>query len=668
MPAYPRIARATGAALLGILVTSSAAATAAHADDNSRARAYADAAAATGVPESVLLGVSYLESRWDTNAGQPSVSAGYGPMHLTDAAYVDALAAPAQALTSDADSAGPEDARGDESRPASAAERPAVSAPADKADAPTAAAMQTMDAAAALTGQDKAALREDAGANIRGGAALLASYQRDLGLSLSSDPAQWYAAVARYSGAADADTAATFADEVFATIAAGAARVTDDGYALQLPATASAAAPVRAQLDRLHLTKPSHPDQLECPVDVGCEWVPAPYEQYGPDAGDYGNYDLSDRPHNEKIDYIVIHATEGSYQTALNLVQDPTYLGWHYTIRSSDGHVAQHIQTKNVGWHAGNWDVNSRSVGIEHEGYSAAQGAWYTEAMYQASAKLVRYLALRLGIPLDRQHILGHDNVPGITTANIAGMHWDPGPYWDWSHYFTLLKAPFKTLGNANSGLVQIDPDFATNKPAYTGCTGKSTNPCPLSGSSEVILHNAPSATAPLLNDRGLRSNGTPETMVVSDMGARASAGQVYAIADQQGDWTAIWYLGQKGWFYNPASNPVTHSTVGFVAVPKAGKATIPVYGRAYPEAAAYAGTGVPVQAISPLVYTFAAGQRYAVGGEVAGQYYRAVTFAGTNPGDWTVISGDMKYIQIQFGHRIAFVNADDVDVIPAVR
>ena len=38
-----------------------------------------------GVPAVVLLGVSYLESRWDTNAGAPSTSGGYGPMHLTDA-------------------------------------------------------------------------------------------------------------------------------------------------------------------------------------------------------------------------------------------------------------------------------------------------------------------------------------------------------------------------------------------------------------------------------------------------------------------------------------------------------------------------------------------------------------------------------------------------------
>ncbi|MGM0364505.1 N-acetylmuramoyl-L-alanine amidase, partial [Streptomyces griseoaurantiacus] len=48
-------------------------------------RAFAAAAAEYHVPGSVLLGVSYLQSRWDTHAGAPSVSGGYGPMHLTDA-------------------------------------------------------------------------------------------------------------------------------------------------------------------------------------------------------------------------------------------------------------------------------------------------------------------------------------------------------------------------------------------------------------------------------------------------------------------------------------------------------------------------------------------------------------------------------------------------------
>ncbi|MEV4753885.1 peptidoglycan recognition family protein [Micromonospora sp. NPDC049559] len=615
---------------------------------DSRQQLYAAAAAEYGVPEAVLLGVSYLESRWDGNAGTPSTSGGYGPMHLTDARHVAGLPGGGHY------DAG-EDPRGDSARPALAVQHP-------EADAPPAAALQTLDSAARLTGTAAEALRSDPAANIRGGAALLSSYQRALAgpTGNASDPAAWYGAVARYSGSDSADAAAAFADEVFTTIRDGASRTTDDGHRITLAAHPGLN-PARSWLDKLGLRELARPDGLECPPELPCEWIPAPYEQFGD--GDYGNHDLSDRPGRQKIEYIVIHDTEGSYAGTINMVQDPTYVSWNYTLRSVDGHIAQHVKAKDVAWHAGNWYVNAKSVGLEHEGF-AAQGTWYTEAMYRSSAKLVRYLALRLGIPLDRQHIIGHDNVPGILPGNVGGMHWDPGPYWDWSHYFDLLKAPFRTLGTPRTGLVTIDPDFATNRPAFTGCDTAGV-PCPSRGSSSVILHSAPSADAPLVNDLGLRPDGTPDTMHISDHGARASAGQTYAVADRRGDWTAIWYLGQKAWFHNPPSAPAAKWSTGLVVTPKPGRATIPVYGRAYPEQAAYP-AGVPYQAITPLQYTLAAGQRYAVGAVLPSEYYRAVTFDGSSPGDWTVIRGDTTYVQIQFGHRIMFVNLADVQILPS--
>ncbi|SCE78873.1 N-acetylmuramoyl-L-alanine amidase [Micromonospora saelicesensis] len=623
---------------------------AAAAPTTDRQQQYTAAATEYGVPAVVLLGVSYLESRWDTNAGTPSTSGGYGPMHLTDARHVAALPGRGH------HDAGAEDPRGDDSRPARVPATRPVEAP-----APSTAALQTMDAAATLTGATPEALRTDAGLNIRGGAALLSAYQRDLGapVGADTDPAAWYGAVARYSGADSADAAAAFADEVFTTIGAGEARVTDDGQRVTLPARV--VRPERSWLDRLGLRRLARPDGVECPRTISCEWIPAPYEAFGD--GDYGNHDLSDRPARQKIEYIVIHDTEASWATTLKLVQDPTYVSWHYSLRSVDGHIAQHVKTKDVGWHAGNWYVNAKSIGLEHEGF-AAQGTWYTEAMYRTSAKLVRHLALRLGIPLDRQHIIGHDNVPGTIASTVRGMHWDPGPYWDWTHYFDLLHAPRLDTGTPATGMVRIDPDYTTNQPAFTDCVTPGV-PCAPRGSSSVVLRSAPSADAPLVNDIALRPDGSPNTMVVSDHGARASAGQTYALAGRQGDWTAIWYLGQRAWFHNPASAATASWTVGVVATPKPGRTTVPVYGRAYPEQSAYP-EGVPYQAISPLQYTLAAGQRYAVGAVLAGEYYRASTFDGSSPGDWTVIRGKNRYAQIQFGHRIMYVDLADVQLLPS--
>jgi hypothetical protein len=596
-----------------------------------RQAAYSAAAAEFGVPESVLLGVSYLESRWNVNAGTPSTSAGYGPMHLTDVEAANAGG------THHDD--GAEDPRGDDARPAllpDAGEND-VSAP----------ALHTLAVASSLIDVDAATLRTDPAQNIRGGAALLASYQRDLGVS-SDKPGDWYGAVARYSGATDTGAARTFAAEVYKTITTGAARVTDDGQRVSLPATVTDAN--TAQLGDLGL-RVTDTGEAECPSDLGCEWIPAPYAEFG--AGDYGNHDKANRPESQKIDYIVIHDTEGSYNTTLRLVQDPTYVSWQYTLRSADGHVAQHVKAKDVAWQAGNWYINSKSIGLEHEGF-AAQSTWYTEAMYRSSAKLVRYLAGKYGIPLDRQHILGHDNVPGTIPSTVRGMHWDPGPYWDWAHYFELLHAPFRSTGTPLTGLVTVRPNYETNTLPFTGCVTAGV-PCAVRGSTSVVLRTAPADDAPLLTDIALHPDGSPGTMHISDHSARAETGQTFAIAERRGGWVAVWYLGQKGWFH--ASDAAW--SFGFVVTPKKGLASVPVYGRAYPEASAYP-AGVPAQAVTPLQYTLPAGQKYAIGLVTPSEYYWAVTYDSTNH---TVVRGQTKYLQIQFGHRVAFVNVDDVEV-----
>ncbi|MEU5257740.1 peptidoglycan recognition family protein [Amycolatopsis sp. NPDC021455] len=595
----------------------------AHADTTGqRQRDFAAAAAEFGVPENVLLGVSYLESRWDSNAGTPSTAAGYGPMHLTD------LRA-AGVATSHHDE-GSEDPRGDDARPALHPQA-APAAPPQQ--------LQTVDEAAQLLHTDAATLRSDPTQNIRGGAALLAKYH-------TGD--NWYDAVAKYSGSTG-DAAQTFADEVFDTIKTGTARTTDDGQQVTLSPAPDLVVPQHAD---------KTPAGVECPRRVACESVPAPYQQLPKD--DYGNHDLANRPESQKIDHIVIHDTEGYWDSVLKLAQDPTYVSWHYTIRSNDGLIAQHVPTKDVAWHAGNWYVNAKSIGIEHEGF-AAKGTWYTEAMYRSSAKLVGYLARKFGIPLDRAHIIGHDNVPGTTPATIKGMHWDPGPYWDWSHYFDLLGAPLGGFGLPGSSLVTIDPDFAKNQPAFTGCDSPGTT-CAPRGSEAVVLHSEPSETSPLLKDAGLHPDGSVSTMDVSDVGSRVATGQQYSVAEVRGDWTAIWYLGQKGWFHNPRHARVAKPAIGWVVTPKPGLASVPVYGRAYPEPEAYP-ANVPVQAITPLPYTLSAGQKYSSAGTVGSEYYYATTF---DVADHVVVKGKLKYVQIQFGHRIAFVKAADVRILPA--
>lgn len=596
-----------------------------------RQAAFGLAARAYGVPESVLLAVSYLESRWDANGGLPSVSGGYGPMHLVDVQIRPGSHHHASG-----------DPRGDETRP-----HP-IDVPAIAPVPPE----NTLRRAAELTATDPAALRGDPVANIQGGAALLADYQRRAGREPSPDPARWYDAVARYSGSPDAGAAEFFADEVYATIRAGAARMTDDGERVVLPATPNLVPP-----------RPSGPAELrrapgaaapDCPATVSCEWIPAAYRRLK--NGGYGNHSKY-RGHRQ-IDYIVIHDGETGYDVMTRLVKNPAYLSWHFTLRSSDGHIAQHLRGDDVGWHAGNWYFNARSIGLEHEGY-LAKGAWFTEAMYRSSARLVRHLAGKYDIPLDRAHILGHDNVPGTTPAGVRGMHQDPGPYWDWSHYFELLGRPLTGSSDPDARLVLIKPDYAVNQPRFTGCA--KSGECRPRGAASVWLHSRPSPSAPLVKDVGKHPHGD-STYSVYDHAARASTGQRYALADRRGDWTAIWYLGQKAWFHDPADARTSVPAAGRLVTPRHGLASVKLYGRAYPEPSAYP-RGVPRQPLTPLQYTFPAGQFYSLGMTRQSSYLQG---SASGPARHRVVRGDARYRQIQFGHRVMFVRAADVRVTPA--
>ncbi|MEV7012673.1 N-acetylmuramoyl-L-alanine amidase [Streptosporangium sp. NPDC051022] len=594
-----------------------------------RQAAFALAARAYGVPEKVLLAVSYMESRWDDNDGLPSVSGGYGPMHL-----VDGQADP-----------GPRhhtvgDPRGDETRP-----HP-IKVP-DIAPVPP---EDTLHRASGLTGIAPGVLRTDPTANVQAGAALLADYQRRAGGAPSTDPARWYDAVARYSGSADTSAARIFADEVYAVIRAGATRVTDDGELVILPATPEL--PPVGPPDRPAPRRALDTTAPDCPATVSCEWIPAAYRRLG--NGDHGNHDRYDG--HRQIDYIVIHDGETGYDVMTRLVKNPEYLSWHYTLRSGDGHIAQHLRCDDVGWHAGNWYFNSRSIGLEHEGY-VARGAWFTEAMYMASANLVRYLAQRYDIPLDRAHILGHDNVPGTTPQTVRGMHQDPGPYWDWSHYFELLGRPLTGSRNPDAHSVLIKPDYALNQPRFTGCS--TSGDCPPRGSASVWLYSRPSTSAPLVKDIGRHPDGD-STYSVYDHAARASTGQRYALAGREGDWTAIWYLGQKAWFLDPVDARTSMPAAGRLVTPRPGLSSVKVYGRAYPEASAYP-RRVPAQQLVPLQYSMPAGQFYSLGLTSQSSYLRSGTTAKTRH---RIIRGDARYRQIQFGHRVMFVRASDVQVV----
>ena len=184
---------------------------------------------------------------------------------------------------------------------------------------------------------------------------------------------------------------------------------------------------------------------------------------------DWGNYDLATREGDGlDIDRIVIHDTEASYDDTLDIFQTPTsYVAAHYVVRSADGFVTQMVQNRDIGYQAGNYYFNEHSIGIEIEGYALEGNTYYTPAMYDSAAALVAYLADRYDIPLNRRHIVGHDEIPGPNLTYQAGMRWDPGTFFNWNKLMRKAGAK-KPSGNGLPEVgdaVVIRPGFAGNQP-----------------------------------------------------------------------------------------------------------------------------------------------------------------------------------------------------------
>ncbi|MBF9067994.1 N-acetylmuramoyl-L-alanine amidase [Streptacidiphilus fuscans] len=671
-------------------------------------RAFTAAAAEFHVPVDVLLAVSYEETLWESHGGRPSVTGNYNVMGLTEVSDAD-LTAPSSQSTRDLTGSG-----------AAHAPQPSARALAERASVDTASpAMHTLQTAAALAGVSANLLKTDMTQSVRGGAALLASYESRLRPQAAApggvptDAAAWWPAVVAYAQAETPVAGQQFAARAYTLIQQGASRVTDDNQAVSLTAAPSVAPPelAAAQASVASTDGGDGTSVAECPGGLACAVSPAAYQQNGTQDG---NYAKANRPTDgDQVDYLVIHDTEGSAAGTVASYQDPTaYSSAHYVV-GRDGSVTQLVPTADVAWHSGNQTVNAHSVGIEAEGYALPQGSWYPEAEYESTAALVKYLAAKFEIPLDREHILGADDVPEAAPASLAtstsapaasgatpstastasapatpaaaapsspsasasaaddaaDLPADPGPYWDWSRLLALVGAP---LGGTHArpvvgGLVTLAPPYSlATQPAVTGCGGDG-QACPSHPANFVYLRQAPSADAPLVGQG---------TTAASDGTDKAAYGQTFVVADVSGDWVALWYDGQEAWLQDPnwsdtlVPDPTTSADLMLVA--PAGDRPIPVYGRAFPETSAYpsqlgALAASASQQLVPLADTISPGQAYLAGSEVSGDFNAATYGCGGAVGCRVVI-GTTQYYPIQFDHRLAFVMASDVQQIAPAR
>lgn len=110
-----------------------------------------------------------------------------------------------------------------------------------------------------------------------------------------------------------------------------------------------------------------------------------------------------------KINKIIIHYNAG------DLTVEGCYSVWqnrpasaHYQVESS-GRIGQLVWDGDTAWHAGNWDANCSSIGIEHANKA---GGYITEACLDAGAHLVAALCkyYGLGCPKWKVNVFPHNH------------------------------------------------------------------------------------------------------------------------------------------------------------------------------------------------------------------------------------------------------------------
>ncbi|MBL9100810.1 MAG: N-acetylmuramoyl-L-alanine amidase [Myxococcales bacterium] len=134
----------------------------------------------------------------------------------------------------------------------------------------------------------------------------------------------------------------------------------------------------------------------------------------------------------EAYKWIVVHTMQGSYAGTISWFKNPdAVVSTQYVMRSSDGEVTQMVRDQDRAYHVGS--SNRFALGIEHEGYIDDPAKWYTWATYGSSALLTRWLTIKHAIPVDREHIAGHVELPDQS-------HTDPGSGWNWTLYMALIR------------------------------------------------------------------------------------------------------------------------------------------------------------------------------------------------------------------------------------
>ena len=164
-----------------------------------------------------------------------------------------------------------------------------------------------------------------------------------------------------------------------------------------------------------------------------------------------GNYGTANRSAGD-IRWAIIHTIEGSYQTGINVFNNPdSGVSAHYVVGNDAGQITQMVDDSDIAYTAGNYDYNTTGLNFEHDGF-AAEG--HPDSLYQNAADIVGWVCEAYDIPKEHPSgvapadatagggVIGHEQVPDPNNPSLGGganHHGDPGAGWDWEYFMSLL-------------------------------------------------------------------------------------------------------------------------------------------------------------------------------------------------------------------------------------
>ncbi len=191
-------------------------------------------------------------------------------------------------------------------------------------------------------------------------------------------------------------------------------------------------------------------------------WWDDPEIEFVPDrSGEYGYGPPQREPSTpgswgrdgHDVDLLILHITAGV--DSLGWLNGPNGNSAHYLTWPDGSPRAQLLPERDAAWAAGNRDYNLRAINVEHEKLRLSDP--WSEAEYRGLARLAaRIIRRNPGILPDREHIIGHNEVPDPVHPGRfggTGNHADPGPGFEWPRFVALVREALE------EGIESVDPN-----------------------------------------------------------------------------------------------------------------------------------------------------------------------------------------------------------------